>query len=143
MAGLILAGFPILGGLVGGTVLQAAMRGVEWSLGRRVGAELALMGVGALVVYVFPPGSAARGENWGKFMLAGSMFCSGSFAMAEGAIVNIVLTLGAATTLKALGVLLVACVAFAVHREKERRERRSDETPLWHAGVREPGEGLR
>ena len=107
---MFLLGVPIVGGLIGGTVLQVSMRIAELSLHGRAGVELALMGVGALVVYLFPPGSAAKGENWGKCMLCLTMVATGAFAMAEGLIVNIVPG-GAATVLKVLGVLGVGCLA--------------------------------
>ena len=33
-----------------------------------------------IVIYLKPPGSAARGENWGTFMLAASLVTTGGFA---------------------------------------------------------------
>ena len=80
MAGMVLLGVPILGGLVGGTVLQVAMHSAAMSLYERIAVELALISFGAIVIYIFPPGSAREGENWCKFMLFGTMACSGSFA---------------------------------------------------------------
>lgn len=120
MAGMFLVGAPIVAGLVGGTVLQVGMRMAALSLYERVGAEVALMGFGATVVCLFPPGSAAKGENWGKFMLFGSLVTTGGFAMAEGLIVNIVPG-GAATVLKLLGVLGVGCMAKCWLTQRERR----------------------
>jgi hypothetical protein len=118
MAGMVLLGVPILGGLVGGTVLQVAMHSAAMSLYERIAVELALISFGAIVIYIFPPGSAREGENWCKFMLFGTMVTTGGFAMAEGLIVNIVPG-GAATVLKVLGVLGVALCAkcWLVRRE--------------------------
>ena len=129
MAGFFLLGAPIVGGLVGGTVLQVAMRYAALSLYERVGVELALICLGALLVAIFPPGSAAKGENWGKFILFGTMVTTGGFAMAEGFIVSMVPG-GAATALKMLGVLGVCCIAKCEHTRQERR------------GVSEPREPL-
>ena len=125
MAGIVLLGVPIVGGLVGGTVLQVGMRTAALSLYGRIGVELACMGLGAIVVYLFPPGSAQKGENWGKLILFGSLFTTGMFAMAEGIIVNIVPG-GAATVLKVLGVLGVGCLARCWHAQHIRRAASAD-----------------
>jgi len=122
MAGLIMLGCPILAGVLGGAVLQVAMRKAELSLFERIAVELALVGFGAIVLYLFPPGSAVRGENWGWFLLCASMVSTGGFAMAEGLIVNIVPG-GAATALKVLGVLLVMLCAKCWHMKQEVRRR--------------------
>ena len=120
MAGAFLLGVPIVAGLVGGTILQVVMRSVSLNLYQRVGVELALMGFGAAVITLFPPGSAKDGKNWGKLMLFGSLVTTGGFAMAEGLIVNIVPG-GAATVLKVLGLLCVSCFAKCWHSQRERR----------------------
>ena len=122
MAGLFLMGIPILGGIVGGTTLQIVMRVQEMSLIQRIGVELALIGTGAGAICMKPPGSAARGENWGLFLVCGSMVTTGVFAMAEGLIVNIV-SGGTATVLKALGLVIVACLAYCFHKRLERAGR--------------------
>ena len=122
MAGLLLIGVPICGGLVGGTVLQVAMRTSELTLFQRVEVELALMGVGALAIYCKPPFKKGL-DGWLMFLFYGSMVTTGGFAMAEGFIMNIVPG-GMATVLKALGLLLVACLAYCYQRklEVDRRE---------------------
>ena len=117
---MFLLGMPIVGGLMGGTTLQVAMRYASLSIYERVFAELALVGTGALVIYCFPPGSAQKGENWGKFMIFGSLVTTGGFAMVEGLIVSIVPG-GAATILKVLGVMGVGCMAKCWHRQRELR----------------------
>lgn len=119
MAGMFLMGIPILGGIVGGTTLQIVMRVQELSLIQRIGVELAFIGSGTGAICMKPPGSAARGENWGLFIVCGSLVTTGVFAMAEGLIVNIVPG-GAATVLKCLGLLIVACFAYCFHRRLER-----------------------
>ena len=120
MAGAILLGAPIAFGLLGGTALQVIMRSAALSLYERIGVELSLIGIGAVVIYLYPPGSAQKGENWGKLILFGSGITTGGFAMAEGLIVNIVPG-GAATVLKVLGVLFVSCLAKCWHTSRERR----------------------
>ena len=120
MAGLFLIGIPVLGGLVGGSIIQVAMRTYGLSLFQRIGVEVSLMGLGSIVIYVKPPGSAARGENWGTCVLAASLVTTGGFAMAEGLIINIVPG-GGATVLKALGLLVAVAVAYQCYRRRERR----------------------
>ena len=51
----------------------------------------------------------------------------GGFAMAEGLIGNIVPG-GAGTVLKALGLLMVACIAYFLHRRHERRSAEASST---------------
>ena len=123
MAGVILMGIPILGGIVGGTILQVAMRGHRLDLVQRIEVELGFLMTGLAMICMWPPGSAEKGENWGKFILFGSIMTTGGFAMAEGFIMNIVPG-GMATVLKALGLLLVACLAYCYQRklEVDRRE---------------------
>ena len=78
------------------------------------------MGLGSIVIYLKPPGSAARGENWGTCVLAASLVTTGGFAMAEGLIINIVPG-GGATVLKALGLFVAVAVAYQCYRRRERR----------------------
>ena len=113
MAGAIMLGVPILGGLVGGTALQVGMRVAELDLLQRLTVELVLVVLGAAAIYTWPPGSAKDGKNWCTFLLCGSMVTTGGFAMAEGLIVNIVPG-GAATALKLLGLLLISCLAYCL-----------------------------
>ena len=111
MAGLFLIGTPVLGGLVGGSILQVAMRTYGLSLFQRIGVEASLMGLGSIVIYLKPMGSADTGENWGTFVLAASVVTTGGFAMAEGLIINI---MPGATVLKALGLLVAVPVGLSV-----------------------------
>ena len=120
MAGLFLIGTPVLGGLVGGSILQVAMRTYGLSLFQRIGVEASLMGLGSIVIYLKPMGSAATGENWGTCVLALSVVTTGGFAMAEGLIINIVPG-GGATVLKALGLSVAVAVAYQCYRRRERR----------------------
>ena len=120
MAGIILLGIPVLGGLVGGTMIQVAMRTHGLSLFQRIGVEVALMGLGCIAICLKPPGSAKEGENWGIFFLAASMFTTGGFAMAEGLIINLVPG-GGATVLKALGLVLWVGVGYRCYKRHERR----------------------
>jgi hypothetical protein len=136
MAGVILMGIPILGGLVGGTMLQVAMRINKLSLLQRVQVELAMMGVGSAAICLKPPGSAQKGENWMLFIFCGAMVTTGGFAMAEGAIVNVVPG-GAATVLKVVGLLLVGCMAYCLWKRIERQSQRRGEgaPPAMYAPV--------
>ena len=118
MAGLFLIGTPVLGGLVGGSILQVAMRTYGLSLFQRIGVEASLMGLGSIVIYLKPMGSADTGENWGTFVLAASVVTTGGFAMAEGLIINI---MPGATVLKALGLFVAVAVAYQCYRRRERR----------------------
>ena len=120
MAGIFLLGIPVLGGLVGGSIIQVAMRTYGLSLFQRIGVEASLMGLGSIVIYLKPMGSAATGENWGTCVLALSVVTTGGFAMAEGLIINIVPG-GGATVLKALGLLVAVAVAYQCYRRRERR----------------------
>ena len=112
-------------------MLQVVMRTASLSLYARVGVEVSLMAIGSFVVYIFPPGSAKDGENWGKLLVFGSLFTIGGMAMAEGLIVNIVPG-GAATVLKLLLVGCVCCVVKHWHTKRERRaaSANSDTHPL-------------
>ena len=105
---------------MGGSIIQVAMRTYGLSLFQRIGVEVSLMGLGSIVIYLKPPGSAARGENWGTCVLAASLVTTGGFAMAEGLIINIVPG-GGATVLKALGLFVAVAVAYQCYRRRERR----------------------
>ena len=120
MAGLFLIGIPVLGGLVCGSIIQVAMRTYGLSLFQRICVEVSLMGLGSIVIYLKPMGSAATGENWGTCVLALSLVTTGGFAMAEGLIINIVPG-GGATVLKALGLSVAVAVAYQCYRRRERR----------------------
>ena len=120
MASVVWIGIPVLGGLVGGSIIQVAMRTYGLSLFQRIGVEVSLMSLGSIVIYLKPPGSAARGENWRTFVLAASLVTTGGFAMAEGLIINIVPG-GGATVVKALGLLVAVAVAYQCYRRRERR----------------------
>ena len=121
MAGLFLIGIPVLGGLVGGSIIQVAMRTYGLSLFQRIGVEVSLMSLGSIVIYLKPPGSPFGDDsNWGTCMLAASLVTTGGFAMAEGLIINIVPG-GGATVLKALGLLVAVAVAYQCYRRRERR----------------------
>ena len=122
MAGLFLIGIPVLGGLVGGSILQVAMRTYGLSLFQRIGVEASLMGLGSIVIYLKPPGNwpADDDSNWGTCLLAASVVTTGGFAMAEGLIINIVPG-GGATVLKALGLFVAVAVAYQCYRRRERR----------------------
>ena len=48
MAGAMLVGIPLVGGVVGGTVLQGGMRGAGFGLGSRIAVELGLISAGAV-----------------------------------------------------------------------------------------------
>ena len=89
MAGFFLLGVPVLGGVVGGTVLQASMRALDAPIQARIAAELGLIGTGALCIYKNPPGGANTGKNWDLFIWAGSLVTSGLFAMTEGIFLNL------------------------------------------------------
>ena len=120
MAGVVLFGTPVLGGLVGGSIIQVVMRTCGLSLFQQIGVEASLMSLGSIVIYLKPMGSAATGENWGTCVLALSVVTSGGFAMAEGLIINIVPG-GGATVLKALGLFVAVAVAYQCYRRRERR----------------------
>ena len=90
MAGAILVGCPLLLGLtVGGPALQVGMRNYGLDLRSRVGVELSMVGAGFLLTWLFPPGSAQKGENWCTLIVALSIAASGAFGMVQGAIYNV------------------------------------------------------
>ena len=64
MAGMILLGVPILGGVVGGTALQASMRATTLDVYGRAAVELGLMAAGAVGAAMYPPGAANTCKNW-------------------------------------------------------------------------------
>ena len=89
MAGALLLGVPVLGGVVGGTGLQLAMRSSNFSIESRVAVELAFVIFGAINIYRRPPGSAFDCKNWDLFMANGALVASGVVAMAEGVVINV------------------------------------------------------
>ena len=121
MASVVWIGIPVLGGLVGGSILEVAMRTYGLSLFQKIGVEVSLMSLGSIVIYLKPPGSPFGDDsNWGTCMLAASLVTTGGFAMAEGLIINIVPG-GGATVLKALGLFVAVAVAYQCYRRRERR----------------------
>ena len=113
MAGVVLFGTPVLGGLVGGSIIQVVMRTCGLSLFQQIGVEVSLMSLGSIVIYLKPPGTwpAEDDSNWGTFVLAASVVTTGGFAMAEGLIINI---MPGATVLMALGLLVAVPVGLQV-----------------------------
>ena len=89
MAGLFLVGIPLVGGVVGGTVLQLGMRTSGLGVGARIAVELGLIGAGAFGIKSYPMGSAQNCENWDKCMLFLTFIFSGLIALSEGILINL------------------------------------------------------
>mmetsp|Transcript_34687 Transcript_34687/g.117595 ORF Transcript_34687/g.117595 Transcript_34687/m.117595 type:complete len:121 (-) Transcript_34687:66-428(-) len=89
MAGMFLLGVPVLGGVVGGTGLQLAMRSSGFGIESRVAVELAFVVFGVFNIWRRPPGSAKDCKNWDLFMANGALVASGVVAMAEGVLINV------------------------------------------------------
>ena len=107
MASVVWIGIPVLGGLVGGSILEVAMRTYGLSLFQKIGVEVSLMSLGSIVIYLKPPGSPFGDDsNWGTCMLAASLVTTGGFAR----IINIVLPGDGAAVLIALGLLVAVAM---------------------------------
>ena len=86
MAELVLGAFALMGGFVGGTLLQTSMRAMDIGVYARIGIELMIMLYGALNVKV-------SFTSWrpAEFPFLGvAVFFMGAVAMFEGATVNAV-----------------------------------------------------
>ena len=89
MAGMILVGVPLIGGIVGGSCLQLVLRTSGVGIKSRGAAELACILYGGVNIYQRPPGGANTCNNWDVFMVNGALVVSGVVAMAEGIFLNV------------------------------------------------------
>ena len=89
MAGMFLLGVPLIGGIVGGSCLQLALRMSGFGIKSRVAAELACILFGVVNIQQRPPGSAKDCKNWDVFMASGALVVSGVVAMTEGIFLNV------------------------------------------------------
>ena len=112
MAGMFLLGVPLLGGVVGGTSLQVAMRYAGFDLYKRAAVEAALMVAGAASVYAYPPGAANTCKNWNWCMLSLFVAFTGAIAAVDGIVVN----LSQHAPVKTCAFLLAAYLAYRLRR---------------------------
>ena len=120
MAGFFLVGVPLVLGCAGGTVAQFVLRRAGVPLSGRVACETALVGLGVLGIYTFPPGGANTGKNWDKWFMNATFVVTGAVAMFEGALVNLIQFDD--TTTQTLAGVAVAAAAVCWYRERRRRQ---------------------
>ena len=87
LAGVVLLGVPLIAGFLGAPVLQAAFRSFGCDLRLRLAVDLGLVAGGALGAKLWR--QQDRGQNWGVFVLLGSLVSLGVWAAADGVLLDI------------------------------------------------------
>ena len=79
----------VVGGAMGGTVLQVVLRYGGAALGERAAVEAALVATGVINIYRHPPGAANDCKNWVWFMGNGMLVVAGVVCVVVGVALDV------------------------------------------------------
>lgn len=125
MAGLVVVGGLLVGGIVGGTVLQSSLRAFSVTFPVRAVIQLACVGTGAILMRLFMD-KGSMWTNLGVWFTGGALVGAGIVAMTEGLLVDL-WQLCRAQPIYAIPVALVFVAAGFVFRRWWRRPRTAAE----------------